>query len=67
MIIKCVERETTGLPSKRTRIDTNDRQILNHTALPAEARFPHVFKDGECDEKVSYRTRSGTRQYQLRR
>ena len=50
---KCAEKETVDLPGERTRIDTNDCQILDYTALPAEARFPHIFKGGECDEKVT--------------
>ena len=53
MIIKCVGRETVGLPGERTRVDTDDCQVLDYTAFLAEARFPHVFKDGGCDEKVA--------------
>ena len=52
MTIEC-DGQIMDLPSKRTRTDTNDCQFLNCTASLSEARLPHIFKDGGCNENVA--------------
>lgn len=65
MLIKYTEKESASLPSKGTHINADHSQILNDTALPPEARSPHIFEDTGCDENVAYSARASNWYYQL--
>ena len=64
MIIKRVAREGC-VQSECACIDGYKSQIPDHTTPLLETRFPHIFEDSTCDEKVTRSIRKSAGKYQL--